>query len=111
METLSVASMDSELHFENHNSNICSKVSRNFSVLGSIAGYIILEKRRILFNAFIESQVNYCPSIRMLHLRTMNNKINRLHERSLRIVYSDHSSAFEELLERDKTFSIHYNNI
>ena len=47
----------------------------------------------------------------MLHSRTMNNKINRLHERSLRIVYSDHSSTFEELLERDKTFSIHHKNI
>ena len=47
----------------------------------------------------------------MLHLRTMNNKINRLHERSLRIVYSDQSSTFEELLERDKTFSIHHKNV
>ena len=47
----------------------------------------------------------------MLHSRTMNNKINRLHEQSLRIVYSDQSSTFEELLERDKTFSIHHKNI
>ena len=47
----------------------------------------------------------------MLHSRTINNKINRLHERSLRIVYSDESSTFEELLERDKTFSIHHKNI
>ena len=41
----------------------------------------------------------------------MNNKINRLHKRSLRIVYSDQSSTFEELLERDKTFSIDHKNI
>ena len=41
----------------------------------------------------------------------MNNKTNRLHERSLRIVYSDHSSTFEELLEKDKTFSIHHKSI
>ena len=47
----------------------------------------------------------------MLHSRAMNNKINRLHEKSLRIVYSDHSSTFEELLERHKTFSIHHKNI
>ena len=30
---------------------------------------------------------------------------------SLKIVYSDQSSTFEELLERDKTFSIHHKNI
>ena len=47
----------------------------------------------------------------MLHSRTMNNKINCLHERSLRIVYSDQKSTFEELLEGDKTFSIHRKNI
>ena len=47
----------------------------------------------------------------MLHSQTMNNKINRLHERSLRIAYSDQSSTFEELLERGKTFSIHHMNI
>ena len=65
----------------------------------------------MFFKAFIESQFNNYPLIWMLHSRTMNNKINRLHERSLRIVYSDQSSTFEELLERDKTFSIHHKNI
>ena len=40
----------------------------------------------------------------------MNNKINRFYERSLRL-YSDQSSTFEELLEKDKTFSIHHKNI
>ena len=41
----------------------------------------------------------------------MNNKINFLHERSLRIVYSDQSSTFEKLIEGDKTFFIHHKNI
>ena len=74
-----------------------------------MAAYITLEKRRMLFKVFIEFQFNYYPLIWMLHSRTMNNKINRLHERSLRIAYFDQSSTFEELLERDKTFSIHHN--
>ena len=111
METLLGASIDSELNFENHISNICNKVSKKLNALGRMAGYITFEKRRMLFKAFIESQFNYCPLIWMLHSRTMNNKINCLHERSFRIVYSDHSSTFEELLERDKTFFIHQKNI
>ena len=41
----------------------------------------------------------------------MNNKINRLRERSLRIVYSDQKSTIEKLLERDKTLFIHHKNI
>ena len=42
---------------------------------------ISLEKRRIIVKTFAESQFNYCPLIWMLHSRTLNNKINRLHER------------------------------
>ena len=60
---------------------------------------------------FIESQFNYCPLIWMLHSRNINNKINRLHERSLRIVYSDFKSSFGGLLVKDNSFSIHERNI
>ena len=108
METLLGVSIDSELNFENHMSNICSKVSNKLNALGRIAGYMTLEKRRILLKAFIEFQFNYCP---LINSRTVNNKINRPHERSFRIVYSDQSPMFEELLERDRTFSIHHKNI
>ena len=47
----------------------------------------------------------------MFHSRTINNKINRLHERALRIVYSDFKSTFEGLLRKDNSFSIHERNI
>ena len=47
----------------------------------------------------------------MFHSRTMNNKINCIHERALRLVYSDHVSSFDELLKKDQSFSIHHTNI
>ena len=70
-----------------------------------------LDRCRMVMKAFIESQFNYCPLICMLHSRTLNNKINRLYERALRIIYSDYKSSFCELLEKDKSFSIHHKNI
>ena len=69
-----------------------------------------LEKRRTLMKAFIESQFSYCPLIRMLHSRTLNNKINRIQERALRTVYSDYNSSFNELLNKDGSFTIHQRN-
>ena len=39
----------------------------------------------------------------MFHSRTLNNKINRLNEKGLKIVYSD--------LEKDSSFSIYHKNI
>ena len=47
----------------------------------------------------------------MFHNRSWNNKINRLHERCLRIIYNDKHSNFEELLVKDNSVSIHHNNI
>ena len=69
------------------------------------------KKRRTLMKAFIESQFSYCPLIWIFHSKIMNNKINRIHERALRLVYSDHVSSFNELLKKDQSFSIHHRNI
>ena len=40
----------------------------------------------------------------------MNNKINRIHEKALRLVYFNYSFNFNELLKQDGSFSIHNKN-
>ena len=62
-------------------------------------------------NAFFTSQFSYCPLVWMYRGRTNNNKMNRLHDRYLRIVYNDKQSSFNELLEKDDSVSIHMRNI
>ena len=47
----------------------------------------------------------------MLHSRTLNNKTNHIHERALRTVYSDYNSSFNELLDKDGSFTIHQRNV
>ena len=61
--------------------------------------------------AFIESQFSYCSLVWMFHSRTLNNGINNLHERALRLVYNDQISSFEQLLNSDGSFSIHDRNL
>ena len=102
---------DYKLKFTNHIGEICKKASRKLNVLARIIAYMGIRKRRSLMNAFFKSQFNYCPLIWMCSNRSLNNKIDRLHERSLRIVYSDKTSGFCELLEKDGCVSIHYQNI
>ena len=60
---------------------------------------------------FIISQFGYCPLIWMFYSRTLNNKINSIHERTLRITYNDRKSSFEKLLRKDNTVSIHHRNL
>ena len=50
--------------------------------------------------AFITSQFSYCPLTWMFHNRNLNNKINRLHEQAVRLVYQNNLS-FSELLHLD----------
>ena len=68
-------------------------------------------KCRTLMKAFIECQFSYCPLIRMFPARTMNNKINSIDERGLRLTYYDQVSSFGELLKKDRSFSVHHRNI
>ena len=110
-ETLLGITIDSELNFENQLSAICNKVSRRTNALGRIVNYMPRGKLHIVIKTFIEYQFNYCPLIWMFHSRTINNKINRLHERALRIVHSDFKSSFEGLLVKGNSFSIHERNI
>ena len=60
---------------------------------------------------FIRSQFNYCPLVWMFHNRTLNNKINKLQERALRIAYKDDNSSFQELLDKDNSVTIHHKNL
>ena len=47
----------------------------------------------------------------MFHNRTLNNKINKLHERALRLVYDDINLSFQDLLDRDNSMTINHRNI
>lgn len=70
-----------------------------------------ISKRRIIMNAFFKSQFSHCPLVWMCHSRANHSKINRLHERCLRIISSDKTSSIEALFEKDGYVSIHSRNL
>ena len=41
---------------------------------------------------------------------SLNHKINRLHERCIRVIYSDSRWSYDELLNLDNSVSIHHRN-
>ena len=69
------------------------------------------EKLKTVMNAFILPQFSYCPVIWMFHDRNVNNEINKIHERALRIAFKDTSSNFEELLIKAASVTIHQRNL
>ena len=103
--------IDPELSFDQSIFFICSKTSKKCYALGRIATFMCFNKLTSLMKAFIESQFKYCPLIWMLHSRIMNSKIIRIHERALRLVYSNYVSSFHKLLKKDQSFAIHHKDI
>ena len=103
--------IDNKLTFNEHITNICKKVSQKLHALARVSRYIDQEKLRLILKAFIESQFSYCSLIWMFHCRSLNNKINKLHERALRLVYKDKNLSFRELLEKDNSFTTHERNL
>ena len=72
---------------------------------------MILSKDRTVMNAIFKSQLNYYPLILTWHGRESNNKINRPHEKCLKIRYNDKQSSFDVLLQEDGSVAIHERNI
>ena len=103
--------VDKKLSFDLHLRSLCRKVNQKVSALARIVHFLPFSKRYLIMKTFIESQFSYCPLVWMFCSRTMNSKINRIHERALRLVYQDYDSTLEELLCKDKSLCFHHRNI
>ena len=103
--------IDKNLNFNEHVSKLTKKGNQKLHALARISKYLCKDKLKIIMKTFINSQFNYCPLTWMFHNRTLNNKINRLHERALRIAYGNDSSSFQELLNLDNSMTVHHRNL
>ena len=101
----------SSLTFENHISSIYRKASQKLNALARITPDVSIQKLRTIMKSFVTSQFSYCLLIWMFHSRRLNNKIDYIHERALRMTYQDNTSTFQELLNRDNSVSIHRRNL
>ena len=90
-EKLLGVTVDANLNFNYRLENKLKKASEKVHVLARIKHCTSIPKRELLMNSFFTSQFNYCPLTLMCHSRTMNCKINGLHERCLRILYNDNT--------------------
>ena len=94
------------------NRDIC-QIHDIFAIFGCKYTSICIPKRNLQMNSFFILQFNYCRYRWMHHSRLVNNKITRLRKKKKkpRIVYSDKSSSFEELLDKEGSVTIHKRNL
>ena len=80
--------VDSGLKFENYLDGVIKKASNKINALSRVTPFMNLSKKKMLTNSFFKLQFSYCPQVWMCHSRTVNKKINYLHERCLHVIYN-----------------------
>ena len=103
--------IDYELKFKKHINEFRRKGSHKLHALQRTRRYLSVDKTRLLANVFIDSQFNYTPLIWMFAGKTLVNKIFKIHDRTLQVVYDDFNRSYDELLEPNKDLSIHLRHL
>ena len=100
--------LDSELIFQSHIGSLCRKASQEIKSLARLKNFLTSDQRNLLLlDTVIKSQFTYCPLIRMFTSRYLNNTLNNIHERALRLIYNDHEKYFDRILTENNLKPIH----
>ena len=75
--------LERRLNFDFPLDKVIKKTSKNCHALSN---YMDSNKKLVLMNGFVKSQFSYYLFGWMFHSSNLNNKINRLHEKALRLV-------------------------
>ena len=104
-------SVEASLKFNIYGESILNKAGRKLTILVRMSNILSFPKMKLLIKSFFKSQFAYCPLVWMLYNRSLNKRINKLHESALRILYKDEISIFEQLLAKDELVTMHDRNM
>ena len=90
--------VDKKPTFKTHVESLYKKAKPKLHALSRISCYLSTEQLKLTMKTFIISQFNYCPLVWMFCDRTLHNKINRIHEKVLRIASQNKTADFYTLL-------------
>ena len=105
-EKLLGVTFDKKLNFTKHVQDLCKKAHQKLHALARVSDYIDPIKLKLLMDAFIKSQFNYCQLVWMFHDRRANAKLNKVSQRALRITCNDSGNN-----SVNKSLTIHQRNL
>ena len=86
--------------------NYAEQQGLNFHALRRIRKFLTLEQAKLLANSFVNTQFRSAPLIWIFTSKNSMLKVNKIHRRTLRVVY-DYNSTYEEVLASGNGISIH----
>ena len=94
--------IDSNLKFNEHISNLCIKASRQINVLMRLKRNLDFSTKLLVYKSFILCHFNYCPLVWHECGADNTRKLERLQYRALRFVFNEYNATYEELLAKAK---------
>ena len=97
--------IDKKLTFKQHIENLCQKAQFKLHALRHIRKLLTIETAKILGNAFIDSHFNYVTLLWMYCRKTLYSKIDKIHQKTLKVIYES-NDTYDNLLLQSNTISV-----
>ena len=91
--------IDHRLTFNEHIRVCTLKAARQLNALSRVSRYFDTKSKSILHNSFVASNFNYCPLVWHFCGVTNYNKLEKIQERALCILFNDYESDAHDLLD------------
>ena len=96
--TLLGIKIDYKLNFAKHISELCRRAAGQLNSICRMGKNIGYEEKKIIIQSFVQSNFNYCPLVWMHCSPESIRKIEKIQERSLRVLLNDYKSDYCNLL-------------
>ena len=107
LEKIFVLTIDNNLDFKDHISNICKTANQKLNALFRVSANMNSDKCTLLINSFIKSHFSYCPLIWMFCDWKSMKKVSKTQELYLRLMTNNYELSYEELLDLANEISPH----
>ena len=92
--------MDNKINFGKYVTTVCQKAGRQLNALSRIHKYSGFQEYKVLLDCSIFANVIYCPLTWHFISATLSRKIEKVQQRTLRLLYDDSFSRYNSLLSK-----------
>ncbi len=107
MITRIVVHIDNKLNFKHHISEMTKKTAKQINVLARQTKTINQKGKLMMYNSYIASNFSYCPIIWHFCSTTDAQKLEKLQERALRLIFNDSTSSYVQLCQNSFKCSLY----
>ena len=91
--------LDIKFDFAAYISKLCKKAASELNSIKRLKRHFDIESKKTLARSFVLSQFNYCPLVWHFCGTSSIHKLERIQERTLRFVFNDYVTEYNQLLE------------